>query len=85
MFYFTSDTYFRYSDTKTLRDTVDIVPFALQNKDSPSDVVVVDDVLEAKAIYDELDLTHSEFTPNKSTFVQHGINRLFGEVVTIMW
>ena len=31
---------------KALSDTVDVVPFALQNKDSPSDVVLVDDVMD---------------------------------------
>ncbi|RUS74644.1 hypothetical protein EGW08_017598 [Elysia chlorotica] len=75
-----------WSDVKkVLRDTTEYVPFALKPvKDSGTDgnkhVVEVLDPGQAARLRDELETTHDSFEPHRSSLVQIGIDRLFGEV-----
>ncbi|KAK3736457.1 hypothetical protein RRG08_010738 [Elysia crispata] len=68
---------------KVIRDTTEYVPFALKpGKGNISDrhLVEVLDPGQAARLKDELETTHDKFEPHKSSFVQIGIDRLFGEV-----
>lgn len=74
-----------WSDVKkVLRDTTEYVPFGIQpsktGKGSAKTVVEVLDPGQAARLRDELTTTHDRFEPHKSTLMQIGIDRLFGEV-----
>ncbi|CAL1541456.1 unnamed protein product [Lymnaea stagnalis] len=72
-----------WSDVKkVIRDTTEIVPFALI-KAGQGDMKYRIEVLEpsqASNIQEELDTVFDHFEPNKSGLMQVGLDRLFGEV-----
>ncbi|KAI8782840.1 mitochondrial ubiquitin ligase activator of nfkb 1 [Biomphalaria glabrata] len=67
---------------KAIKDSTEIVPFAIANVRSkePKFQVEVLDPLQSPSIYNELETTYDHFEPNKNTFMQNSLDRLFGEV-----
>ncbi|GFN76750.1 mitochondrial ubiquitin ligase activator of nfkb 1 [Plakobranchus ocellatus] len=67
---------------KVLKDTTEYVPFSISPSrgDDHGYKVEVLDPGQAARLRAELDITHEKFEPHKSSFMQIGIDRLFGEV-----
>ena len=65
---------------KVLRDTLDVAPFALCDPDNPSNLVLVTEATEAEGLLEDLEVTHNQFIPTKTSAMQAGIDRIFGEV-----
>ncbi|XP_076452429.1 mitochondrial ubiquitin ligase activator of NFKB 1-like [Babylonia areolata] len=70
-----------WTDAKTiLRDTFDVAPFALRDPDNPQHSILVTEATEAEELLESLEVVHDQFIPRKTTAMQTGIDRLFGEV-----
>ncbi|KAH9515087.1 Mitochondrial ubiquitin ligase activator of nfkb 1 [Bulinus truncatus] len=67
---------------KTIKDSTEMVPFALIESGGKGDKFQVEivDPLQASHILDDLETTYDHFEPNKNTFMQNSLDRLFGEV-----
>jgi hypothetical protein len=65
---------------KVLHDSIEIAPFVLTDRDHPEKTILVLEPGEAEGLMDDLEVTHNQFIPAKTTAVQAGIDRLFGEV-----
>ncbi|KAK7087528.1 mitochondrial ubiquitin ligase activator of NFKB 1-like [Littorina saxatilis] len=64
---------------KVLRDTLDVAPFALRDSDT-GHLILVTEATEAEGLLEDLEVTHNQFIPHKTSAVQAGIDRIFGEV-----
>lgn len=70
-----------WSDVKkVLHESLEISPFALKDRENPSNLIIVTEVGEADGLMDDLEVTHNQFIPTKTSAMQAGIDRLFGEV-----
>lgn len=65
---------------KVLRDTLDVAPFILQDPDNPGHSILVTEAQEAESLLEDLEVTHNQFIPTKTSAMQAGIDRIFGEV-----
>ncbi|KAL8562552.1 hypothetical protein ACOMHN_045817 [Nucella lapillus] len=70
-----------WTDAKNvLRDTFDIAPFAMRDPNNPQHAILVTEATEAEDLLENLDVIHDKFIPHKTSVMQTGIDRLFGEV-----
>ncbi|BFZ04540.1 hypothetical protein BsWGS_07579 [Bradybaena similaris] len=71
-----------WNDMKiVIRDNTELVPFAISKPGGdPKFRVEVTDVRRATQFEDDLQTTYDRFEPSKSSLVQVGLDRLFGEV-----
>ncbi|KAK6189897.1 hypothetical protein SNE40_001867 [Patella caerulea] len=66
--------------TRTIRNVIDTVPFYLRPASRHGHDVIVTEVGEAEFLMDELAVTYDKFEPSQSSFLQTGLDRIFGEV-----
>ncbi|XP_071110963.1 mitochondrial ubiquitin ligase activator of nfkb 1-like isoform X1 [Haliotis cracherodii] len=70
-----------WSDAKKImQDTLEAVPFKLVEPLKSEHAVYVNEALSADLLQDELTVTFDHFEPGKSSLLQSGIDRIFGEV-----
>ncbi|XP_067673859.1 mitochondrial ubiquitin ligase activator of nfkb 1-like [Haliotis asinina] len=70
-----------WSDAKKImQDTLEAVPFKLVEPPKGKQEVYVNEALSADLLQDELTVTFDHFEPGKSSLLQSGIDRIFGEV-----
>lgn len=70
-----------WSDVKkVLHESLDIAPFGLKERETGKTMIIVTEAGEAEGLMDDLEVTHNQFIPSKTSAVQAGIDRLFGEV-----
>lgn len=69
---------FRSDHKKVLRDATNVTPFKLVGKDGGE--ILVAEPLASEQIMDDLTTTFDRFEPNKSTVLERGIDRIFGDV-----
>ncbi|CAH1800690.1 unnamed protein product [Owenia fusiformis] len=68
--------------TKVIRDNTETVPFILRDAEIPAAAgsVFITEPLQASTLQEELTPTYDVFEPNKSSLMERGLDRIFGDV-----